>query len=62
MANLPVSCLCSVYKKTSRDEFINSLYSLFISDDLPSQIVIVIDGPITFDINKYNLLLSFLVV
>ena len=40
---IPVSCLCSVYKETEKEEFILALKSLLIQKYIPNQIIIVLD-------------------
>ena len=44
MANLPVSCLCSVYKNIKTRDLIKSLKSLYNQNLRPKDIVIIIDG------------------
>ena len=61
---IPVSCLCSVYKETEKDELKLALKSLLIQKYIPNQIIIVLDGPIKKDLKyflyetkkKYNII------
>ena len=54
---LPISCLCSVYKKTLKEEFSLSVLSLLCQEYIPNQIVVVIDGEISEQLEEYiNLL------
>ena len=61
---IPVSCLCSVYKGTEKDELTLALKSLLIQEYIPNQIIIVLDGPIKKDLKyfiheikkKYNII------
>ena len=50
---LPISCLCSIYINTSLEEISLALKSILIQKMLPSQIVIVIDGPVSNSIIKF---------
>lgn len=50
---IPVSCLCSVYKGTEKDEFTLALKSLLIQKYIPNQIIIVLDGPIKKDLKDF---------
>ena len=61
---IPVSCLCSVYRETEKDEFKLALKSLLLQRYIPNQIIIVLDGPIKKELNyfinktkkKYNII------
>ena len=50
---IPVSCLCSVYKETEKEEFILALKSLLIQKYIPNQIIIVLDGPIKKELKYF---------
>lgn len=47
---LPISCICCVYKYTILDELILAIDSLLIQKYIPSEIVIIVDGIINKDI------------
>lgn len=54
---LPISCLCSIYEKTLKEEFSLSILSLLCQEYIPNQIVVVIDGEIPKKLEEYiNLL------
>ena len=50
---LPISCLCSIYKKTNLNEFIMSIDSLITQEYIPDEIVIIVDGIVNKDIIKF---------
>ena len=50
---IPVSCLCSVYKETEKEEFILALKSLLIQKYIPNQIIIVLDAPIKRELKYF---------
>lgn len=49
---LPISCLCSIYESTKSDEFSLSINSILFQSYLPSEIIIMIDGPINNELRK----------
>lgn len=49
---LPISCLCSIYIKTNIKEFALSIDSIISQNQIPSEIVIVVDGNIDNDLKK----------
>ena len=50
---LPISCICSIYKKTILSEFIIALDSLIIQKYVPDEIIIIVDGVINNDIINF---------
>ena len=51
--SLPISCLCSIYFNTKMEEFSLSLKSLLFQKYIPNQIIVVVDGPIKKNLEKY---------
>ncbi len=49
---LPVSCLCSIYEYTKSHEFLLSINSILFQSYLPSEIIIMIDGPINNELRE----------
>ena len=49
---LPISCLCSIYESTKSDEFSLSMNSILFQSFLPSEIIIMIDGPINNELRE----------
>tara|TARA_A100001011_G_C14276153_1_gene829347 strand:+ start:143 stop:1042 length:900 start_codon:yes stop_codon:yes gene_type:complete len=49
---IPISCLCSIYKYTKSNEFLLSIKSLLLQKYIPSEIIIMIDGPINNKLQK----------
>ena len=50
---LPISCLCSIYLNTKMEEFSLSLKSLLFQKYIPNQIIVVVDGPIKINLEKF---------
>ena len=50
---LPISCLCSIYKKTILEEFIISIDSLLNQEYIPDEILIIVDGLITRELELF---------
>ena len=63
---LPVSFLGSCYHRTTSHELICSIKSVFLSTQLPAEIILVVDGPVPSDllasINHLKLLYASLKV
>tara|TARA_Y100000991_G_scaffold202571_1_gene176495 strand:- start:447 stop:1370 length:924 start_codon:yes stop_codon:yes gene_type:complete len=51
--NIPVSCLCSIYRETILSEFIIAIDSIMIQKYIPNEIVIIVDGYIKKDIKMF---------
>ena len=51
--NIPVSCLCSIYRETTLSEFIIAIDSIMIQKYIPNEIVIIVDGYIKKDIRVF---------
>ena len=49
---IPVSCLGSVYKHTLVSQCRTAIDSLLAGDCLPSEIVVVVDGPIAAELDS----------
>ena len=47
---LPISCICSIYKKTYLDELTIAIDSLMLQEFIPDEIIIIVDGIIKKDI------------
>ncbi len=50
---LPISCICSIYKKTNLHEFSLALDSLIIQEYIPDEIIIIVDGVVNSDVDKF---------
>ena len=50
---LPISCLCSIYSKTVLKELILSIDSITTQEYIPNEIIIIVDGKITTEINIF---------
>ena len=52
-SNIPVSCLCSIYRETILSELIIAIDSIIIQKYIPNEIVIIVDGYIKKDIKMF---------
>ena len=59
MQHVPVTAICSIYSKTIPFEFNRAISSLFCGFVIPSELIIVIDGPIPIDLDIALNQLSF---
>ena len=50
---LPISCICSIYINTILNEFIISLDSILCQKYIPNEIIIVLDGEISKEVQKF---------
>ncbi|MDC0325842.1 glycosyltransferase [bacterium] len=51
MQQVPVTALCSIYAQTTTYEFSLAISSLFSGFVIPSELIVVIDGPISHDLD-----------
>ena len=50
---LPISCICSIYKRTILEEFIIAIDSLLLQEYIPSEIIIIVDGQIKLNVKIF---------
>ena len=50
---LPISCICSIYKRTILEEFIIAIDSLLLQEYIPSEIIVIVDGQIKLNVKIF---------
>lgn len=50
---LPISCICSIYRKTILEEFIIAIDSLLLQEYIPSEIIVIVDGQIKLNVKSF---------
>tara|TARA_B100001989_G_scaffold24588_1_gene14757 strand:+ start:689 stop:1618 length:930 start_codon:yes stop_codon:yes gene_type:complete len=50
---LPISCICSIYRRTILEEFIIAIDSLLLQEYIPSEIIVIVDGKINLNVKIF---------